>query len=322
MRNWLALGLLTCAAFGFGQHVRIIVSGDGRSAGVPSKRAEDQDGLNVPLNEELASAVLKEKAQALLFSGDLVYGHATDKAALVKMLMRWRSIYEKDYAAGVVMLPCRGNHDAGEAGATEDAAWNEVFSGKYALPQNGPAKEKNLTFYKTIGDVLIIGLDQFTAWPDHVAVDQAWLDRILKTQKKPFILPFAHKMAFMAGHHDDGMDTEPALRDKFWNSLIASGCRVFLCGHDHDYDHMAVVAKTGGPEMHQFVAGTAGAPFVKAGGYEGNNTSWTLRRVKNLQQRAGYLVIDINGKTAKFTFKARNDAGAYEPFDTWSYSVK
>jgi hypothetical protein len=323
-RLWIsAISTLALASFGFGQHVRFIVSGDGRSAGKVSKRPEDVDGLNVKLNEELSEQVLKEKAQALLFTGDLVYGHA-DRAGLVKMLMHWRSIYEKDYAAGVVVLPCRGNHDAGDAGADEDAAWNEVFSGKYALPQDGPAHEKNLTFTKSIGNVLFVGLDQFTAIPDKVAIDQKWFDQVLDQNKKPFVFPFAHKMAFMDGHHVDGMDSEPALRDEFWQSLIKHKVRVFLCGHDHAYDHMKVVhgGAVPGLEVHQFTAGTAGAPFVKLDGYEGKNTVWKLTRVKSLTDHAGYLLVDVVGKKATITYKARNDQGQYEAYDTWSYQVR
>ena len=316
------IALLAISSVCFGQHVRLIVSGDGRSAGKVSKRAGDVDGLNVPMNEELASQVLKEHAQALLFTGDLVYGHS-DKAGLIKMLTRWRSIYQKDYDAGVIMLPCRGNHDAGEAGLEEDAAWNTVFSGRYALPQNGPKKEKNLTFFKEIGNVLVIGLDQFTYQPDKVAVNQPWLDQVLKTHKKPFIFPYAHEMAFMDGHHDDGMDTEPALRDKFWNSLIKNGVRAFLCGHDHLYDHMKVVRKGKNPgvEMQQFTAGTAGAPFVKGIGYAGVNTVWKLTQVSHLEDHIGYLVIDVDGNKATITFKARQANGKYVAYDTWSYTA-
>lgn len=304
------------------QHVRIMVTGDGRSAGLNSKRSEDEDGLNVKMNQEMADAAIREHAQALLFTGDLVYGHA-DHAGLVKMLTRWRSIYDKDYAAGIAVLPCRGNHDAGDGSADLKAAWDEVFSGQYALPQNGPAKEKNLTYYKVLGNVVVIGLDQFSTTGDDVAINQPWLNDVLRSHHKPFIFPFAHETAFTLGHHDDGMDTSPKLRDAFWNSLAKHGTRAFFCGHDHAYAHLAVtqVGKKG-PVLHEFTAGTAGAPFVKLNAYPKVNGIWNVKRVKSLTDRYGYFIVDVVGHKATVTFKARNKAGKYVPFETWSYTAK
>ena len=117
------------------------------------------------------------------------------------------------------------------------------------------------------------------------------------------------------------MDASPTARDTFWNSLIAAGSRAFFCGHDHLYDHM-LITRAGsdpGPEMHQFVAGTAGAPFYKQGDYVGNNTGWTLKRLNHIDATYGYILVEIDGRQATITFKGRKSPGHYEAMDTWSY---
>ena len=77
-----------------------------------------------------------------------------------------------------------------------------------------------------------------------------------------------------------------------------------------------------GPEVHQIVAGTAGAPFYKMGDYSGNNAGWNLKRLKHIDNTYGYLVVEIDGKKATVTFKGRTAAGRYEAMDSFSYTSK
>jgi hypothetical protein len=294
------------------------VAGDGRSD-PRAHRPEDENGVNKLITGEMCQAVLDEKAKFLMWTGDLVIGYEKDPEKFKSELMTWRSIMEPLYARHIPVLACRGNHDAG---STESwAMWNKVFAGKYAMPQNGPATEKGMTFFYKRGPVLAIGLDQYTEKGE--AVNQEWLDEILSKNKKPFTFAMGHEPAFMDGTHKDTMDASPEKRDAMWESLIKSGERVFFCGHDHLYDHM-VVTRDGsdpGPEMHQIVAGTAGAPFYKQGDYTGNNTHWKLRRVKHIDNTYGYILVEIDGNTATITFKGRVAPGKYEPMDSFSYKV-
>ena len=120
------------------------------------------------------------------------------------------------------------------------------------------------------------------------------------------------------------MDADPVKRNAFWGSLINAGCRVFFCGHDHLYDHM-LVTKAGsnpGPELHQIVAGTAGAPFYKQGDYTGKNEGWNLKRLKHIDNTYGYLVVEIDGLKATITFKGRTAPGKYEAMDSFTFVAK
>ncbi len=295
-----------------------VVAGDGR-ADTRAHRPEDRNGINTLITGEIRDAVLAENAMFLMWTGDLVSGYTKDSAEFEKQLLAWRDIMEPLYAKKIPVLPCRGNHDSSSTDAW--AMWDKVFTGKYALPKNGPSTEKNLTFYYSRGPVLAIGLDQYTQKGE--AINQTWLDDVLKKHKKPFIFAMGHEPAFMDGAHKDTMDTSPEKRDLMWQSLIDSGSRVFFAGHDHLYDHMIITNSTGapGPEMHQIVAGTAGAPFYSAGNYAGKNTHWSLSRVKNIGKTYGYVLVTIDGKQATISFKGRTSPGHYEVLDSFSYTV-
>jgi Iron/zinc purple acid phosphatase-like protein C len=96
-----------------------------------------------------------------------------------------------------------------------------------------------------------------------------------------------------------------------------------LCGHDHFYDHMKVQRSSTplGVEMHQFTAGTAGAPFYSAEKYP-KDEDWSLERVKHYDYVYGYNLITIDGNAATIEFKGRTLEGTYETRDSFRDTVK
>lgn len=321
MKHFPALLLVLACGFSSvsqAQKWRFVVAGDGRSDS-RTVRQEDKNGVNVTITAEIAQAVIDEKAKFLAWSGDLVMGYQKEAAAFESQLMTWRETMQPLYDRHIPVLASRGNHDASSTDA--DKVWRKVFAGPYAMPQNGPAGEEGMTFYYGKGDVLFMGLDQYGTRKE--TVNQAWVDQTLRKHKKPFIFAMGHEPAFMDGSHKDTLDADPAARDAFWESLIKAGSRVFFAGHDHLYDHMVVQRKGSnpGPEMHQIVAGTAGAPFYPKGDYNGNNTYWRLRRVSHISSTYGYVLVEIDGAKCTVTFKGRVSPGVYKAMDSFSYSV-
>lgn len=312
---------------------RIIVAGDGR-AQYPWKgqRAEDADGINKTISREIERAVINEKAQVLLWTGDLSNVNSRDDGIFKKQLLAWREIMDPLYQRGVIVLPTRGNHEflrdvQGESFGLEpipDASriWNEVFAGRYGLPSNGPDREKNLTFYYVYGSALLIGLDQYETKKD--TVDAGWLASVLNANPKPFIFAFGHEQAFASGGHpaNETLAANTDKRNQMWETLIKAGSRVYFCGHDHFYDHMSVVRNSAdpGPEMHQLVAGTAGAPFYPQANYPQDN-DWQRTNVRHIDNTYGYILIVIDGNTATITFKGRTAPGNYSAMDSFSYTV-
>jgi hypothetical protein len=316
----LALSLLSLVASASAEKWSFVVAGDGRSDGTSGQRSMDRGGVNDTITREIAQAVIREKAKMLAWTGDLAIG-SKDPVTFERQLLVWRGLMQPVYDKKIKVLPCRGNHELGP-GADAARVWGRVFTGPYALPQNGPATEKNLSFYFEKGDVLLIGLDHY-AGTVRETVNQPWLDQVLTERKKPFIFAFGHEHAFSCGAHRDTLDTHPVNRDAFWESLIRAGSRAYFCGHDHLYDHMTVTrgGSNPGPVMHQFVAGTSGAPFYKAGAYAGQNTIWQLDRQKKIENTYGYILVEIDGKRATITFKGRVAPGKYQAMDSWSYTA-
>jgi len=333
---YLCTGLFWLASFGCYwrahgvESLSLVVAGDGSAeypwAPAEKKRYEDSEGINKKITAEIAQAVLREKAQMLLWTGDLVNVNEENPETFKRELLAWRNIMQPLYDHGVIVLPVRGNHEVTyytEHGPLEGTPipesakiWNEVFSGQYALPSNGPDTEKNLSFYCIRDSVLAIGLDQYQ---NQHAVNRVWLNEVLENYKRPFIFAYGHEPAFMAGCHRDNLSVNPAERDLMWESLIQAGARVYFCGHDHFYDHMKIVRSSGdpGPEMHQITAGTAGAPFYEAEDYV-ESPGWKLMRVAR-RKTYGYILITIDKEGATIAFKERVSPGQYKVMDAFSY---
>ena len=223
---------------------KFIVTGDSRGS---------DNGVNTPILTEIAAEIVNQGAEFVVFPGDLVNGYTTP-AILESQLTHWRNIMQPVYDAGIGVYAVRGNHDLGS-----EAAWNNVFSGAYALPGNGPAGEENFTYSVAHRNALVLGLDQYFA--TH-RVNQSWVDAQLAANTLPHVFTFGHEPAFQA-QHTDCLDDYVANRDAFWASLGDAGGRTYFAGHDHFYDHARVNDGDGDPDndLHQYIVGTAGAPL-------------------------------------------------------------
>jgi hypothetical protein len=79
-------------------------------------------------------------------------------------------------------------------------------------------------------------------------------------------------------------------------------------------------------EMHQFTAGTAGAPYyphekdADDAPYK-KDEDWELQQAECSDSDYRYVLITIDGNTAIIEFKGRESDGRYETRDSFSYSV-
>ena len=301
------------------EHVRFIVTGDDRWNTKAPRPGLDENGVNVTGMSRLAKAIIAEKPEALLFNGDLVGGGATDEEE-TSQFDTWFKVMQPVYDAGIKVLAARGNHEMHCPGAK--AVWLKAFSGSHANPMTGPAGEEGMTYAYPLKNCLFVSLDQFQT--NTLGINQAWLDTTLKASHPKHVFAFAHKMAFFSGNHDDGMWTVSDARDKMMQSLKDAGARTVFFGHDHLYDHVAA-KMTGWSDdetIHQFVVGTAGAPFVKGKAIIPDKANWTINRVAHVEQKLGYCVVDVDGDKVTVTFKAESAPGVFEAADTWTYTAK
>ena len=335
------------------QSWQFVATGDCRSGAEGS-------GVNVEILDKVARAVAEEDIEFVLFTGDLVYGHSDrknrgDEGALRRLeqeLMLFRNTMEPIYSKDIPVYCVRGNHSATQRYPDHAShpdhrpiwpeskkIWDKVMSGKYAMPDNGPEREKNVTFSATHKNAMILGLDLYTPNLDSASnpdgsypkdacrrVNQEWLDQQLKT-KSEHVFVFTHEPAFKVQHNDCmhgdmsyGSDFSE-YRNRFWKSISAAGARAYFCGHDHGYAHARIDDGDGnmGNDIHQFVVGTAGAGVNIVPEYNGYNKPYNPI-AKEHAQKYGYMLITINGLEASFEFKALNEeTGIFESSTVFNY---
>jgi hypothetical protein len=321
VRRLRALLLILAVAFpaaARAQHYTFVVTGDSR-ASEPARPGMDSNGINTTVMKELVAEILRIKPKFVLFNGDLVYGF-TGEQEFRTQLAAWLEIMKPVYAAGIHVYPVRGNHDASSVNAYR--VWNDTFAGPYAVPDDGPEGEKNVTFSATEENALIIGLDEYGT--HRYAVNLPWLHERLARNTLPLILAIGHEMAFRAGDHEDNLDNEPALRDEFIAALGEAGGRTYFAGHDHFYDHQRITD----PERHpglaidQFVVGTAGAPVDQGHDFAGNDGSWVVRHIAHVELTYGYVLGEVDGPRVSLFFMGRLAPGVYEALDTFAYTAE
>lgn len=293
--------------------VRRASSAPVRFAVIADSRGGD-NGVNTAILGEIVEAIRSEQVEFVLMGGDLVTG-SKDLSVLESQLLNWRDTLGPLYEAGVRVLPTRGNHDLGNRDAESKAVWDRVFTGEYALPQNGPVGEENITFSFASENVLVLGLDMYVELRQ---VNQAWVDAQFEKNDRPHVFVFGHEPAFKV-LHKDCLDDHPAQRDVLWESIAAEGGRAFFSGHDHFYDHARIDDGDGNPDndVHQMIV-TSGAPLYGDGPYDGENGKWTPVRILH-EKQVGYVLVEIDGLDATLTHKSRTGPGVFMADDVFEY---
>ena len=312
------LAILSSKSFAW-EPWEFIVTADCRSAS-----ASDHNGVNVAILSEIVTETINRDVEFFLFAGDLVIG-TSNQQALEEQFMTFRGTIQPLYDAGIPVYLVRGNHDCSSYPSCIDV-WNNVFSGPYALPDNGPAGEVNLTYSVTHKNVLVLALDELRT-PNHSKnyVHQAWINEQLAANTKPHIFAFGHFTAFKMIW--DSLGDHPADRDLFWESLENAGGRTYFCGHEHFYDR-AGADDDGDPnnDLYQYVIGSAGAPEHNwNGNWIGDNSGRTLTSIYHTVL-FGYVIVEIDGFDVTLTWMERHNndpeiPGIYQPKDVWSYTV-
>lgn len=303
------------------------------------------NGIQVTILSELVKEITSRDVDFVLFPGDLVSGYVTDGPGEFEAQLRaWVQIVKPVYDAGIGVYVCRGNHDIMDVWGRNPrpdvdpddnfaTRWLNVFGNELfpqqKLPDNGPAGEKYMTYSVAHKNALVVSLDGYAGIKHDTVnrVNQKWLEAQLSTNTKPHVFITTHEPAFKA-LHADCLDNWPAERDMLWTSIRNAGGRVFLCGHDHFYDHARVIDEDGDPgnDIHQYIVGTAGATLYSwSPPYNGNNSSYTIEQ-QHHAQGYGYVLVEVNDLDATLTWMERNTMdlnipGSYKPRESWSYVV-
>ena len=301
-------------------------------------------GVNDPILAEMVREILRWNADFVLFAGDLVFGAGVPPDRFETQLWNWVSVMRPLYNAGIGVYVCRGNHEQGDTWFTDPneppnpldnyaLRWLNVFGSdkhpELRLPDNGPAKEKYMSYAVVHKNALVVALDEYAGTWHHAvhSVNQQWLDSQLQANAKPHVFAFGHEEAFRT-RHTDCLDAHPDLRDAFWRSLKAAGARVYTCGHDHYYDNARVDDGDDDPnnDVHQLIVATAGAPLYSwSPPYSGCNGDFQVSQLYH-DERWGYVLVEIDGLNVTTTWMERQNStpsqsGVYKPKFVWRYQV-
>ncbi len=275
---------------------------------------------------EMASAMVSDGVKLVLLPGDIVEsGAAASAATFATQLSTWKALVAPLRAAGIGIYPIRGNHEA-DANRSVDT-WNAAFTGDWALPSNGPTAETNLTYSFTYQNAYFVGLDTYL---NLHRVNQTWLDAQLTANTRPHVFVFGHEPAFKV-FHADGLDDDATARDAFWKGLAKAGAKVYLCGHDHFFDHARIDDGDGiaDNDLHQMVVGTGGGTPFDQFRYNGANSGFAPTGLFHAMSN-GYLLVEVSGTGAtdlgvSLSFRQRTvssgGAVSYPATYTWSYTA-
>jgi hypothetical protein len=284
---------------------KFIVTGDSRG---------DDNGVNTTILTDIRNAIMEEKPVFVLFPGDLISG-GMNYEGTVKELQYWQKLFMAPLQGqNIKVYPIPGNHDLVK-GKDPFSAWNKVFSGKFALPNNGPESEKDQTYSIYFKDSLFVGLNVYAPGNEH-KVNMDWFSGQLNTQYKHLFV-FAHDPAYsLAGEeaHKDGLSSYPDVRNLFIFNIIAHRGKAYFAGHDHWYDH-AKVKVTQGSSIDQFIVGTAGAPLRK---WEGKYADSFVSPVAHFDD-FGYMVVTVTSNAVICDMKKRTGPGKFESADVTKF---
>jgi len=319
MKNFIVIVLIQvyCLAFfpiflfAGDKEVSFIVMGDTRGDMVKTH-------INQQFLDILKKKIIEEKPDFIFVNGDLVNGYSEK---LESQLVDWRGFFMAPLLKrGLNVYVCRGNHDVSEGWVKHKYAkaldaWNRTFSGKFSFPDNGPEKEKNLTYFVKKNNTVVFVFDNYIDKAHH-QVNYKWMTDVLEKMnaKKNNLKVFAlcHEPAY-AAQHPDCLAVRKEKRDNFIKAFLDNGGVFFFSGHDHFYNHATVKAENG--LFHQFICGTSGAPLRKW------NKKYSENKVKNVSyiEKRGYVKVIIRGDDVKLEYIVySSDDGTWKVEDSVS----
>lgn len=212
--------------------------------------AADQKAVSKAMQDFAAKNSLKSEAMLLL--GDNFYGPTKD--GLTVDSKRWRTDVEEMYPSAVFPEPqyvVLGNHDYHDNVGGQDVQL--AYSKKPGVRWKMPAK----WYRQDFGGVLTVifldsnlptvsgakdkksGKARPSLTADEAKEQMTWLKAELSKPRLPFTLVVAHHPIYSNGDHGD---TKALVAE--WEPLLQEHhVHAYLCGHDHDLQHLEVEGK-------------------------------------------------------------------------------
>ena len=249
-----------------------------------------RDGLccQVDTATEMAAAAEKTKSAAVLNLGDNFYPFGLDNSSDAQVETSYQNVYLKPFAgtyfADLKWYGVLGNHDyrgtiAAQTALSEDAAagmekfvlpasryYDRKFDGSLA---DGTKISVNVWFVDTTPlvpkyykDSKMMsspdGLPEYEKNKDaNIAKQMDWLRRGLGSSNAEYKVVVGHHTIYTSGHHtnEDGGNMERLLRPV----MEQGGVIAYICGHDHDLQHLTGPMYEGELSTVQYFVSGAGS---------------------------------------------------------------
>jgi tartrate-resistant acid phosphatase type 5 len=251
-----------------GQPVRVVAFGD--------------FGTGSEAQQQVASALLKYHRQTSfdfgITLGDNFYPVGMESPRDPRWTTQWEQLYQ---ALGIKFYATLGNHDWGHP---DSPAAEIIYSDR---SQTWRMPSPYYTF--TAGQVQFFALDT-----NRISEAQLiWLKEELSRSQAKWKVTYGHHHIYSATRGDNR-----ELIGRLLPVLQGGGVDIYICGHDHNLQH---VRPEGG--VHFFVAGGGGA-----GTYELNEYERTIFKA----QKHGFAVLEADEKRLKVKLVGADGAQAYE----------
>lgn len=225
----------------------------------------------------------------------------------------WKISFENVYTAPSLQVPwyvTLGNHDYG--GSIQAQIDYSAISSRWKLPSRYYSFEKNID---DSTKVLFVIIDSNPFIKSYLAMDKdneeldtnsindlrdqdkkkqlIWMDSVLANSNAKWKIVAAHHPVFSGGEHGD----TPEMIDQVNPLLIKYNVNLFLCGHDHDMQHIVKP----GSNVNYFVAGSGSKLRLT------NKTGDT----KFASSENGFLTVTITDKNIRAAFIGLNGEELY-----------
>lgn len=202
--------------------------------------------------------------------------------------------------------PSPGNHDYA-LGRSNAEGYFDYFNGRGQ--DSGPAGERDRGYYSfDMGDWHFVALNTsdgcriIPCAPGSPMYE--WLRRDLEANRRPCVLAYFHHPRFQQGEvHGDNPQVAP-----LWDALYDAGADVVLAGHDHNFQQLAPMDKTGAVDrargIRSFVVGTGGAQPYPTFDLDRHAAAVEAR----VARRYGVLVLTLGPGQYRWQFRAAGNA--------------
>jgi hypothetical protein len=263
----------------------------------------------------------------LVLLGDNFYGNKLLGGGLNEE--RWRSGFEELYPASVFDCPCPailGNHDYHDTaqGDLKQLAYAKAGGTRWTMPSKWFRMDlgefatflfidTNLRSVSGLGGSLAPFKILHCLTQEEESLQWEWLKAQLASARKAFTFVVGHHPVYSNGQHGD----QAELVEKLGPMLEEAGVHWYLCGHDHDLQHLELgalrtsfaISGGGGASTRGLKNSSRAVPFGRA-----------VYGFSHLQVNGSQTILrhlDITGtqihaveKTLNFQWRILNDASA------------